>query len=254
MALFFSLALTVSGCSSSQSQGNNTPPIQLTVSAAASLKDALTELASLYEKQQGDRVHIAYNFGGSGTLRQQIEQGAPVDLFISASTKHMKLLEDKKLIDMTHERDLLKNSLVLVTPKGNQTVHSFADLMKSAVTKIAIGTPASVPAGQYAQETFTNLKMWDTIKGKMVYTKDVRQALQYVGTGNVDAGVVYKTDALTSKDVKIVATAGESTHKPIIYPMGIIAHATHQKEAADFYQFLQSEQARKVFESYGFSF
>jgi molybdate transport system substrate-binding protein len=214
------------------------------------LQDALTDIKTSFEKGHPN-VKITYNFGASGSLEQQISQGAPVDLFFSAAEdKFQKLVQDG-LIEKKSGTDLLGNDLVLIVPKNsNKGIKSFENLTKA--DKIALGTPESVPAGQYGKETLENLNILSAVKGKVVYAKDVRQVLTYVETGNVDAGIVYKTDALTSPKVKIVATAEEKTHAPIIYPVGIIKNSSHSKEAALFYDYLQNSKSKGIFEKYGF--
>lgn len=134
---------------------------------------------------------------------------------------------------------------------GDSPVTGFDNLTDSE--KIALGTPESVPAGAYGKESLTNLSLWDKVKDKIVYGKDVRQVLSYVETGNVDAGVVYKTDALISKKVKIVDETKADTHSPIVYPLGIVKDTKHPKEAKQFYDYLQTDEAMKVFEKYGFT-
>lgn len=228
----------------------STEQIELTVSAAASLQDALTDLAKTYEDAHKD-IKITYNFGGSGALQQQISQGAPVDVFFSAAEDKFDTLVDEGDIDKNDGTDLLANDLVLVTPTANdKKIDSFEDLPKA--DKIALGTPDSVPAGQYGIETLKSIDVWTKIKSNVVYAKDVRQVLTYAETSNVDAGIVYKTDALTSDKVKIVATADEKSHTPIIYPVGVLKDSKHFDEAETFYQFLQSDDAMKVFKDYGF--
>lgn len=256
--IFFSmlmlLILVVSGCSpKANDQKKNeaaNKKVELTISAAASLQDALTDMKAAFEKEHPN-VIINYNFGASGALQQQISQGAPVDIFFSAAEdKFNKLVQDGR-IDKTKGTNLVENELVLVVPTdSNKGIQSFEDLTKA--DKISIGTPEAVPAGQYAKETLEHLNVWNAIEGKMVYAKDVRQVLTYVETNNVDAGIVYKTDALISKKVKIVATAAENTHAPIIYPLGVIKNSTHSKEAQLFYDYLQTEKSLKTFEKYGF--
>lgn len=251
------LLSALAGCGPKESSKPNpadsaTPSVDLYVLAAASLSDAMKELTSKYEASHpGQKLVISY--GGSGTLQQQIEQGAPADLFISAAAKQMNNLSDKKLIDTAHRTDLLRNQLVLIIPKNSQTHwNSFADLKNPSVTKLAIGQPESVPAGTYAKQSLTNLGLWATVKPKLVFTKDVRQTLAYVETGNVDAGIVYKTDATSSDKVTIAATAEENTHSPIVYPMGVTAHSKHPKEAAELYSWLLGPDAASVFTKYGF--
>ncbi|WP_010305151.1 molybdate ABC transporter substrate-binding protein [Kurthia senegalensis] len=224
--------------------------VELTVSAAASLQDALTDLKKQYESAHKN-VTITYNFGGSGDLQQQISQGAPVDLFFSAAEDKFDTLVDEGEIEKNDGVDLLANDLVLVTPTENKKdIQSFDDLTKA--DKVALGTPENVPAGQYGVETLKSIDVWTKIKSNVVYAKDVRQVLTYTETNNVDAGIVYKTDALTSDKVKIVATADDESHTPIIYPVGIIKNSKHITAAKEFYTFLQSDDAMKVYKDYGF--
>jgi molybdate transport system substrate-binding protein len=225
--------------------------VELTVSAAASLQDALTEIGEEYQKIYKN-VDLKFNFGSSGTLKQQIEQGAPVDLFFSAAEDKFDALVKEGEIDRKEGVDLVSNDLVLIVPKeSKETIKDFSDLPKK-VLKISLGTPNSVPAGDYAKQTLKNLNIWNEVSNKVVYAKDVRQVLSYVETGNVDAGIVYKTDALMSQKIKMVTTADKKTHDPIIYPVGIIKDSKHTKEARSFYKFLQGEQAMKILEKYGF--
>jgi molybdate transport system substrate-binding protein len=138
-------------------------------------------------------------------------------------------------------------------PKENQSIKGFEDLKKAEVGKISIGTPETVPAGQYAKESLEKMDIWKDVESKVVYAKDVRQVLSYVETGNIEAGIVYKTDALVSDKVEIVATAEPATHTPIIYPVGIIKDSKQYEAAKEFYKYLQSDDALKVFEEYGFT-
>jgi molybdate transport system substrate-binding protein len=254
--LFFSMMLllgTMTGCSpneQSKKPDGSAKQVELTISAAASLQDALNNISASFEKEHPN-VKINYNYGASGALQQQISQGAPVDLFFSAAEDKFKKLIKAGMIEKNKGTDLLGNELVLVVPKdSNKAIKTFADLIKAE--KLAIGTPETVPAGQYAKETLEKLHVWKDVENKLVYAKDVRQVLTYVETGNVDAGIVYKTDALSSPKVKIVATAEESTHAPIIYPVGIIKNSSHPKEAQLFYDYLQNDKSIKTFERYGF--
>lgn len=147
--------------------------------------------------------------------------------------------------------DLLANELVLIVPKNNEKqIHSFDGLLQAG--KIALGTPETVPAGQYGVDTLKSMQLWESLASKVVYTKDVRQVLTYTESENVDAGIVYKTDALVSDKVDVVATADDATHAPIIYPVGVLKASKHGQEANDFYQFLQSDEAMNIFKKYGF--
>jgi molybdate transport system substrate-binding protein len=222
--------------------------IELTISAASSLKDALEEIEEVYEHQNEVELHL--NFGASGTLSKQIEQGAPVDLFFSADDENFTYLVKKNLIHKQEAIHLLKNELVLIAPIESKLA-SLEELNKA--DKVAIGIPETVPAGKYAKEALINLDIWKQIEGNIIYAKDVRQVLSYVETGNVSAGVVYKTDTSTTDKVKTVSTFHSSFHSPIVYPVGVIQTTKHKGEVLDFYQFLQSKQAMNVFKKYGFT-
>ncbi|MBI0580381.1 molybdate ABC transporter substrate-binding protein [Neobacillus cucumis] len=246
------LILSMAGCSTYEQakKPEKQKKAELTVSAAASLQNALNDIKTAFEKEHPN-VIINYNFGASGTLQQQILQGAPVDLFFSAAEDKFDKLVQDGLIEKTKGADLVGNELVLVVPKDSKKgINAFEDLVKA--DKISIGTPESVPAGQYAKETLEHIHVWKIVEGKVVYAKDVRQVLTYVETNNVDAGIVYKTDALISPKVKIAAKTKENTHGPIIYPVGVIKNSSHPKEAEQFYNFLQSQESIKILEKYGF--
>ncbi|QSF45837.1 molybdate ABC transporter substrate-binding protein [Paenibacillus tianjinensis] len=227
-----------------------TKKTEIIVSAAASLQDSLDKIAVLYERQHPD-VDLVFNYGASGNLQKQIEQGAPADLFFSAGDKQMKALVDGGLISVNKE--LLKNELVLVVPSDSKTsITTITQLTDKSFKKVAVGQPESVPAGQYAQQSLTAKKVWDTVQSKLVFAKDVRQVLSYVETRNADAGFVYKTDALTSGKVKIALTVGANVHKAINYPVGIVKDSDHQTEAKAFYNYVQTQEAGSIFTGYGF--
>lgn len=256
--LVFSMLLILSlvGCSTGNTTQPSTnvtkvEPTEIMVSAAASMKDSLTELQKAYA-QKIPGVKLTCVFGGSGTLQQQIEQGAPADIFISAGKTQMDNLEQKNLLVKESKVDLVGNELVLVTGKDSNKVMDLDDLTKSSVAQISIGTPESVPAGKYAQESLTNLKLWDTLKPKFVLAKDVTQVLNYVETGNVDAGLVYKSDAQGSTKVKVVTVMPANSYKPIAYPAAVIAATKNKQAAEDFLKYLKSSEAQQVFVKYGF--
>ncbi|TDM12893.1 molybdate ABC transporter substrate-binding protein [Macrococcus lamae] len=219
----------------------------VTVSAAASLKDALGDIEKYYEKSHPN-IDIVYNFGASGTLSNQIKAGAPVDLFFSASVKDMNKLIKNSDISKENTASLLKNRLVLISKKKHiSPVH----LTDSNIKRIAIGTPETVPAGIYAKSAINKLQLWSKVKNKIIYTKDVRQVLTYVESGNVDAGIVYYTDALpTSLETCAISN---QLHEPITYPLGIVSSAKDLKATQDFYHYLQNNQSKKVYRSYGFT-
>jgi len=258
--VFFALVFTAAcsnhgdGDQTKNSRGGagDTENVQLTISAAASLKEALETIRDHYQKEHPETT-LTFNFGGSGSLQKQISQGAPVDLFFSAAKDKFELLVDAGLIAKEDGVDLLENSLVLVVPKGGQSVKNFADLAKPEVKKISIGIPETVPAGTYAKESLVNTGIWKDVEDKIVYAKDVRQVLSYVETGNVDAGIVYKTDALVSEKADIAAEADPATHTPVVYPVGVIKDSKNYDAAKKFFEYLQTDEAIEVFEEHGFS-
>ncbi|MEO8891377.1 MAG: molybdate ABC transporter substrate-binding protein [Coleofasciculaceae cyanobacterium] len=234
----------------SQTSQTNT---NLLVSAAASLKETLEEIKPLYQQTQTNK-NITYNFGASGALQQQIENGAPVDIFISASKKQMDALEAKNLLIKETRRNLLTNRLVLIVPKSSKSsvgLSDFRQLTDPKIKKIAIGELKSVPAGQYAEEVLTKLGILEQVKPKLVLGNNVRQVLSTVASGNADAGIVYLTDAKTSPQVKIAAIA-ENLHSPIVYPVAILKSSKNVDAAKEYLQLLSSNQAKSIFEKYGF--
>lgn len=256
--LIIVMMMVLAGCVGAGGNSGQVPEtkVELTVSAAASLTDAMKEIQAGYEKRNGS-IRLNLNFGASGSLQQQIEQGAPVDLFISAAVKNMKALVDQQLIDAERHTVLLTNELVLVVPAasavGALRVEKPEDLTRPEIKHIAIGEPQSVPAGGYAKEALNHLKLWDALQPKFVMSKDVRQVLTYVESGNAEAGFAYKTDALTSSKVTIASVIDPQSYQPIEYPAGIVKSTRHVKEAEDFYHYLQSTEAAEVFVKYGFS-
>lgn len=260
--IFVILLLIITACSNDNSRGAASQSTSkdagesagvveetITVSAAASLTDALNDISELF-KGENSNVQIDYNFGGSGALRQQISQGAPVDIFFSASESDFQALVDGDYINEKNALDLLANELVLITQLDNDSVTSFADL--SSVKKIAIGNPESVPAGAYSVEAFETMGAIDKLEELFIYAEDVRSVLTYVETGNVDAGIVYRTDAMVSDKVEIVDGISSDSHNPIIYPVGLIAESESSEATKAFYEYLQTDTALEVFEGYGF--
>jgi len=225
-------------------------PVTLTLSAAQSLKDVVAEITDLYQKQH-PQIRVIVNLGGSGSLQRQIEHGAPVDLFISASLEHMENLKDKGLLHEDTYYQLLRNRLVLVTPKDDLDISGFEDLLADKAEVVALGEPGSVPAGKYALEALSYFGMDERIKEKAVFARDVREAEAWVESGNARAGIVYITDALGSKSLRIAAEAPPESHSPIIYPVGVIKNG-QVKEAKKMVEFLFSKEAAALFEKYGF--
>jgi molybdate transport system substrate-binding protein len=234
----------------SQAQQKSTDNVELNISAAASLTDAFNELKELYIKDHPN-VSINYNFAASGPLQKQIEEGAPVDVFVSANQDKMDELEQKNLILSDTRQDLLTNVVVLIANKDSK-IKDFMDLTKSEVEKISIGEPASVPVGDYSKQVLMSLNMWEDVEPKLLLAKSVRQVLAYVDSGNVDAGLVYKTDAMIAEKAVIVAEAPENSHEPVIYPMAVVKESKNIDESKQFIYFLASKEASTVLGKYGF--
>ena len=224
----------------------------LLIAAAASLQNALEEIDPIF-KVMNPGVALNYNFAASGPLQQQIEQGAPVDVFISAATTQMDALQNKNLIVTDTRRNLLTNRLVLVVPNNSSLgLTNFQQLTNSTVRKISVGEPRSVPAGRYAEELFTNLGILEQLRSKFVYGNSVRNVLGTVESGNADAGVVYVTDARISNQVRQVVMAPDNVHSPIVYPIAVMRASRNQQSAGAYLQFLRSRQAQDIFKKYGF--
>lgn len=229
--------------------GDSADNVNLTISAAASLKNAMEELTPMYEQANKGQT-LTFNYGGSGDLQKQIENGAPTDVFISAAQKQMDALEQEGFLAEGTREDLLKNNLVLIVPRGKTEIATIEDLGTDKAAQVALGEPSAVPAGQYAEEALTNLNLLDTVKAKAVYGKDVTQVLTYVENREVDAGLVYETDAKSVPDkVTIVSKVPESSYKTVIYPMAVLKD---RDAAKNFESFLNSDEAKAVFEKYGF--
>lgn len=231
-----------------------TSSTQITISAAASLQDVMREIKPLYEEKYLER-EIIYNFGSSGALQHQIEQGAPVDVFISAAVDKMNALQKQDLISTETRQNIVKNQIALVTQTSNKdhiTLTGFKDLTANQVSLIGMGEPESVPAGKYAQEVLNSLNFTEKINAKFVYGKDVRQVLNYVETGNVEVAIIYRTDALVSDKIEIITVAPKKSHSPIIYPIAVIKDSENTEAGKEFINFLTTNQAQAVFEKYGF--
>ena len=226
--------------------------VTLNVSAASSLTDVIQELDSLYT-QQNSNVSVTANFASSGTLQQQIQAGAPCDIFLSAGVTQMDNIQKDNLILVETRKNLLTNKVVLIVPNDSKIeITDFNGLLSKDIKKIAIGDPKSVPAGKYAQQAFDQLGITSQIESKLILCSDVRQVLTYVESGNVDAGIVYSTDALISDKVKVIAEAPAEVNAKIVYPVAVLKDSKHQDDAKNYEDFLFSDQAKVVFEKYGF--
>lgn len=225
------------------------------VFAAASLTNVISQIAKQYEQENtANKTGIRTSFASSSALAKQIEKGAPADIYLSADTQWMQYLQNKKLIQPKTEVNLLGNQLVLIAPAGRGFKVNMEKGFNFAAAfhgKLCTGEPAAVPVGIYAKQSLMALDWWKAIEPRLVGTQDVRSALVLVERGECDAGIVYETDAKISDKVEIVAKFPESSHAPIVYPLGLVVGAN--ANAAGFYHYLGSLQAKAIFTKYGFT-
>ena len=227
---------------------------EILVAAAASLKNAYEdELIPMFQEQYPG-VTVKGTYDSSGKLQTQIEEGLEADVFMSAAAKQMTALDGEGMIESDTITSPLENKIVLIVPTGSSAgIEKFEDIEKAET--IALGDPASVPAGQYAEEALTSLGIWDKIQDKVSFGTNVTEVLNQVAASSADAGIVYATDAASMADkVEVVAEAPEgSLAKKVIYPVAVVKNTAHPEEAKNFVEFLKTDEAMKVFEEYGFT-
>ncbi len=225
---------------------------EVRISAASSLADALKDVNAAFAKATGHTAQL--NLGASSLLARQIGEGAPADVFFSADAAQMDALAKKDLVDAATRADVLSNRLVIVVPTdGTVAVASLADLAAPGVKRIATGDPRAVPVGVYAKAALVKAGLWDALAPKIVATENVRAALAVVESGNVDAGLVYRTDAAISKRVKVAAEVPETAGAPVVYPVAVLRAARHRAGAEAWVRFVRGPEAKKLFEARGFS-
>jgi len=248
--LVVALAIGFSSCGPRNSGGGRSKTI--VVSAAVSVENAFVKIANIYTARTGTKVD--FSFGASGNLEKQIEAGAPVDVFASAGEKEMDQLEGKALTEPGTRADFAGNALVLLVPTGSKLkLDSFVQLAGRQVKRIAMGNPQTVPAGLYARQALQNLHLWPKLESRLIFSEDVRQALDYVMRGEVDAGIVYATDVrIAGGKVRQVAEAPAGTYGPIRYPIAAIKGCAHPEAAREFIQLVLSPEGRSILASYGF--
>lgn len=239
------MLLFAAGCSNGENKGKDTQGTIL-IGAAASLTDAITELEPMFEKES--RVQVDLQFSATGPLKEQIRSGAAIDVFLSASKKDMVEMTDGGFV--VDDEILLTNQLILAKTKGSKIAG--IDELKG-VKYIAVGEPASVPVGKYAVEALTNLGLYDSLKSKFTYAKDVSQVLNWVELGTAEAGFVYYSDFVRSNGkVELVEKVDSNKYSKILYPMGIVKASKNKDDAKAFMEFLKGDEAKAVFEKYGF--
>jgi molybdate transport system substrate-binding protein len=224
----------------------------LTVFAAASLTESLQDIGKEYEQQHPD-VHLMFNFAASSALARQIQEGAPADVFFSADEAKMDGLEKKGFLSAGTRRSLLSNSLVIVVgAESRLSVSRAADLQDAKFAHIALAEPQTVPAGIYAKEWLKSQGVWSNVIDKVIPTENVRAALAAVESGNVEAGIVYKTDANISKKVRVAHEVPPGEGPPISYPVAVVKDSRQAESAKQFVDYLGSDAALNVFRNYGF--
>ena len=263
LSIVLCLVLGLVGCSSSSkgssassaassAQDGDSASIELNISAAASLQEAMVEIEKEFKEVNPD-VKLTVNLGASGALMQQIQEGAPCDVFISAGAKQMDQLVTDGIVEKDAAKTLLTNDLVLVAAKGEK-VDSLDALKSDDVEKIAIGDPESVPAGKYAKEVLDNTKLYDEVEDKLVLAKDVKEVLSWVQQGNADVGFVYLSDAMGQEDtLDVVLTTDADTHSTIAYPIAVLKETKQAEAAQQFEDFMLSDEGQAILEKYGFN-
>jgi molybdate transport system substrate-binding protein len=228
------------------------PHEPLRIAVAASLQDAIGAITPLYERATGGRIETV--IGSSGQLASQVRYGAPIDVIISAADEPLALLERDGLLAAGSVRTVASNRLVLVVPREPRAeIAGFRDLPRATVGRLVIGDPATVPAGQYAAQVLDALDLSDALRGRIVHAANVRQALAYVERGEVDAGIVYETDArISAGRVRVIEVADAAWHQPIRYSAGIVERSQHRDAARALLEFLADDEAQRVFGQYGF--
>ena len=243
----FRIGLSLCLCASVVLMSSAVHAGEITVSGAASLKDALKEVGQIYQ-QSHPQTRVNFNFGSSGTLQRQIEQGAPVDVFVAASQANLDALLKRKLADKHARFNFASGELVLIAPNGS----GLRDLAGvKAIRNFAIGGPG-VPAGDYARQALKWYGLDKVVAPKLVYGKDVRGVLQLVASVNASAGLVYRTDAFSSPDVRIVSVMSPRSHAPIRYPMALLTEAPNARDGRDFVRFCKGAAVKRVLRKYGF--
>ena len=251
--IFFTLILLAEFSWNLDALGQPAANREITVSAAISLKDAFEEIGKIY-MERNPLVKVIFNFGASGDLARQIEAGAPVDVFASASPKDMDDIDRKGLLVPDSRKDFARNTVVLIqSVRSTIGLDSMRDLLRAEVKRIAIGNPKTVPAGRYSEEALRHFNLWEALKDKLVFGENVRQVLDYVARNEADAGLVYSTDAaVRSKDIRVVEKLPADSHQPVIYPIGVIKGTRAESKARSFVDFVVSPEGQKILGRYGF--
>jgi molybdate transport system substrate-binding protein len=251
LALVITICLTLILASCTNSADDN--KFEILVAAASSMTPALTEIATEFEKVNKD-IQVTFTFGSSGKLAQQIKSGAPVDVFISASSSDMDILEKDNKIESDTRIDITSNSLVVIRQKnGDNSLQNKENPFTSEIDHFAIGNPDTVPAGVYAKEALTKLGEWKTLEPKFVFGKDVRQVVTFVETGNAERGIVFASDAHSSDKVEVIYEIEPALHSSVVYPGALITATKQPKEAMAFLDYMKTPQVQEILLNHGFT-
>lgn len=251
IAAILTVVLFVSGCADKDAEQVEVTTV--TVSAAASLTEAFGDIEEQFE-DENPTIDVNFNFAGSGTLRMQIEGGAPIDVFASASQSHMNLLSEQSLIEEDSRTNFAENTVVLIAPIDSElNITNPDDLMDPGIETICIGNPETAPVGKYTVEALTENGLWNTLETKTILAENVKQVLVYVERSEIDAGFVYRTDAMTAEPDTIEIKATLPTVTPISYPIAVVSTSEHKEEAQRFVDFVSSDEGISILDSYGFT-
>lgn len=245
--IFFIIMITnifIVGCGSKEKKDNN-----IIISAASSLQDPIKEIINKFEKENNIKVDL--NLASSGKLEKQIERGAPADLFMSADPLNVKRLIDKGLIDENSYENFLSNDIVLIANNKVTKINSL-DNLKNKEVSIVIGETTTVPVGIYGKESLQNLKIWDTIKDKIIFAANVKQVLNYVEKGEAEVGIIYESDSLDLKNSHVVTKIPSNTHKDIFYGLGFIKSSSKKDKVDKFIKYIKNNKSKEIFSKYKF--
>lgn len=241
-----SVAMLVSGCSSPSAKSDN----ELLVSTASSLTEVMKKMEEEFHQVEPD-THLSFNYGSSSKLRSQIEQGAPADLFLSASERDMELLDEQQLIESESVMPFAGNQLVLASIEEFPKTADFETILSDAEKTIAVGEPDSVPLGAYTKRALENVSLWQLLEGQLVYGKDARQVVTYIESGNADLGIIYSSDAVISREIAgTLKVPGEMD--PISYPGAVVTASENQPSATAFLEFVVGPKGQAILKEYGF--
>lgn len=240
-----SVAVLMCGCSNTPAQDG-----ELLVSTASSLTEVMEKMEAEFQKIEPD-IELSFNYGSSSKLRSQIEQGAPADLFLSASEKDMDILQSQQLIETDSVVPFAENRLVLASLGEFPETADFSEVITKTKETIAVGEPDSVPLGDYTRQALNSQDLWQKLEGRLIYAKDARQVVTYIESGNAELGIIYSSDAVISREITDTLEVPGQTDR-VVYPGAVVAASQKQQAAADFLDFVTGPKGQAILEEYGF--